>query len=125
VNKSDLPGAETAERDLSELASLGPAPGNWRPRVVRASTVTPSGIPELWAAIEAHERFRAESPDLAQELRRRLEEEILGRVRDLLAEEIAARLETDPSLRGLVDEVIARKIDPRTAADRLLAQRRR
>ncbi len=59
VNKSDLPGAETAERDLAELASLGPAPDGWRSRIVRTSTVVPSGIPELWKAVEAHERFVA------------------------------------------------------------------
>jgi LAO/AO transport system kinase len=125
INKSDLPGAETAERDLAELASLGPAPDGWRSRIVRTSTVVPSGIPELWAAVEAHERFRAESPDHAAELRRRLEEEIVGRVRDVLSLEVARRLATDPALRKLVDRVVARELDPRSAADRLLAPRRR
>ncbi|HYB63361.1 MAG TPA: methylmalonyl Co-A mutase-associated GTPase MeaB [Thermoplasmata archaeon] len=125
INKSDLPGAETAERDLAELASLGPAPDGWRPRIVRTSTVVPSGIPELWAAVEAHERFRADSPGQAAEARRRLEEEIVGRVRDLLSGEIAERLETDPALRQLVDRVVARELDPRSAADRLLSATRR
>ena len=125
VNKSDLPGVETAERDLSELASLGPAPDGWRSRIVRTSTVVPSGIAELWAAVEAHERFRADSPAHAAELRRRIEEEIVGRVRDILSREVAERLETDPSLRKLVDRVVARELDPRSAADRLLAPTRR
>ena len=125
INKSDLPGAETAERDLAELASLGPAPDGWRSRIVRTSTVTPSGIPELWKAIEAHEAFLATSPGHAAERRRRLEEEILGRARDRLAEDLAARLEADPALRRLVDRVVARELDPGTAAERLLAARRR
>ena len=125
INKSDLPGAERAERDLSELASLGPAPDGWRARVVRTSTVTPSGIGELWAAIEAHEQYVAGSSAHAAERRRRTEEEIVGRVRDVLAEELAGRLETDPSLRRLVDEVLAGKLDPRSAADRLLAPLRK
>jgi len=125
INKSDLPGAETAERDLAELASLGPAPDGWRSRIVRTSTVTPSGIPELWKAIEAHEAFLATSPGHAAERRRRLEEEILGRARDRLTEDLAARLEVDPALRKLVDRVVARELDPGTAAERLLAARRR
>ena len=120
INKSDLPGAETAERHLSELASLGPTPDGWRSRIVRTSTVLPLGIPELWAAVEAHEKFLADSPGRRDELRRRLTEEIVSRVRDVLAREVAERLETDPSLRRLVDKVVAREIDPRTAADRLL-----
>jgi len=125
VNKSDLPGAETAERDLADLASLGPAPDGWRARIVRTSTVAPFGIPQLWAAIEAHERFRSGAPDRAAELRRRVEEEIVGRVRDLLARDLAERLETDPGLRRLVDRVVARELDPRSAAERLLAPRGR
>ncbi|HYA10555.1 MAG TPA: methylmalonyl Co-A mutase-associated GTPase MeaB [Thermoplasmata archaeon] len=125
VNKSDLPGAETAERDLAELASLGPAPDGWRSRIVRTSTVAPSGIPQLWAAVEAHERFRADAPDHAAELRRRIEEEIVGRVGDVLSREIAQRLATDPSLRKLVDRVVARELDPRSAAERLIPPARR
>jgi len=121
VNKSDLPGAETAERDLAEFAQLGPAADGWRPTIVRTSTVVPSGIPELWAAVEGHERFLAESPYHAAELRRRLEEEIVGRARDLLALGIAERLETDPALRRMVDQVVAHRLDPRSAAERLVA----
>jgi len=119
INKSDLPGADVAERDLADLASLGTAPDGWRSRIVRTSTVTPSGIPELWKAVEAHERFVAASPGHAAEERRRLEEEIVGRVRDLVTAEFAERLGAEPALRRLVDRVVAREIDPRTAADRL------
>lgn len=122
VNKSDLPGAERAERDLAELASLGPAPDGWRARVVRTSTVTPVGIEQLWEAVLAHERFVAESPEHLLERRRRLEEEIVARVRDRLAGRLADRLQSEPELRRLVDRVLAREIDPRSAADLLLAQ---
>ncbi len=125
VNKSDLPGADVAERDLAEVASMGPAPDGWRPRIVRTSTLAPSGVPELWRAIEAHERFNADSPGRLADRRRRLEEEIVGRVRDLVAEEAATRLRTEPRLRRLVDSVVAHELDPRTAAERLLAERRR
>jgi LAO/AO transport system kinase len=125
VNKSDLPGADTAERDLSDLAAIAPAAGGWRPRIVRTSTVVPSGVAELWEAIEAHERFRAGSPGYAAEQRRRLEEEIVGRVRDVVTQETTELLGTDPALRKLVDRVVARELDPRSAADRLLALRRR
>ncbi len=125
VNKSDLPGSETAERHLSELASLGPGPDGWRPLVVRTSTTAPSGIPRLWEAIEQHERFVAGSEAHRAAERRRLSEEIVGRVRDELTGELVRRLETDPSLRDLVDRVVARELDPRTAADRLLATVRR
>ncbi len=125
VNKSDLPGSETAERYLSELAGLGPGPDGWRARVVRTSATVPSGIPGLWSAIEEHERFVAGSDVHRQAERRRLSDEIVGRVRDELTRELTLRLEAEAELRRLVDQVVARKLDPRSAADRLVAEERR
>ncbi len=125
VNKSDLPGADVAERDLAELASLGAPRDGWRPTVVRTSATTPSGIEELWSAIEAHEAFRAASGDRAGAERRRLAAEIVDRVRDRLAGEVARALEDDPALARLLDQVVDRALDPRTAADRVLEQRLR
>jgi LAO/AO transport system kinase len=125
LNKSDLPGADVAERDLAELASLGPARDGWRPPVVATSTVTPSGIAELWEAVEAHERFLAGAGRREAGERRRLSREIVGRARDSLTVELTRQLERDPRLRRLLDEAVARRLDPRAAADRLLATRGR
>ena len=125
INKSDLPGADTAERYLADLTSLGPAPDGWRPSVVRTSTVTPSGIPELWRAVERHERFLRDAPGHREELRRRFAAEIVARAGATLAAELAHRLEAEPALRALVDQVVARRLDPRSAADRLVPAGRR
>jgi LAO/AO transport system kinase len=124
LNKADLPGAQVAERDLSELAALGPTRDGWRPPVVATSTVTPSGIPELWRAIERHERFLDESGQRAIGERRRMGAEIVGRARDRLTAELTERLETDPELRALLDRVESGSLDPRTAVGELLRSRR-
>jgi LAO/AO transport system kinase len=121
VNKSDLPGSELAERDLSELASLGPARDGWRPTVVRASAVTPSGVPQLWQAIDAHEAFLDSSGTRSSGERIRLAREIVDRARDRLTSDLVRRLESDPELRALLDRVAGRTLDPRSAADRLVA----
>jgi LAO/AO transport system kinase len=120
VNKSDLPGAELAEKDLSELASFSPPRNGWRPSVVRTSAVTPAGIPELWRAIEAHEKFLDDTDGRGAMERRRLAQEIVGRARDRISADLTDRLESDPELRGLLDRVAARTLDPRSAADRLV-----
>ncbi len=120
VNKSDLPGAEIAQRDLAELVALGAGHDGWRPPIVATSTVTPSGIDRLWAAVEAHQRFLDSSGVRRTAERLRLKEEIVGRVRDELAAELADRLDRDPELRELLDRVVARTLDPRSAAERLL-----
>jgi len=121
VNKSDLPGSELARRDLTEYVGLGPKDAGWTPRVVATSTLTPSGIPDLVAAFDAHEAYLDASGGRTEGERRRLAVEIVGLVRDRVGRELTGRLERDPALRQLLDEVVARRIDPRTAAERLAA----
>ncbi len=125
VNKSDLPGAERAARDLSELASLGRSADGWSPRIVRTSTTAPMGLDELWAAIEAHERFLDDSGARATGERRRLAHEIAERVRERVGRDVVGRLQRDRELRDLLDRVAARGIDPASAADRLYRDRYR
>lgn len=123
VNKVDLPGADLAKRDLSELVSLGTGRDGWSPAIVGTSTTEPRGIDELWTAIEAHERFLDDSGLRLAGERRRLAREVVGLVRERVGAELAAELDRDPGLRGLLDRVVAREIDPRTAADRLYRAR--
>lgn len=121
VNKADLPGADRARRDLEEVASLGSVDPNWKPPIVTTSTVEPaSGIPELWAAIEAHERYLDASGERVHGERRRLTQEVLAFARDRIEEDLAH----DPSLERRIDPVLARQVDPETAARRWWSERR-
>lgn len=125
VNKVDLPGAELAKKDLAELVTLGSRGTTWAPPVVGTSTVEPRGIEELWEDVLAHERFLDSSGERTHGERKRLSSEVVGLARDRIGRELTVRLERDPALRRLLDDVVARRIDPRTAADRLVAGRRR
>jgi LAO/AO transport system kinase len=119
VNKTDLPGADLARKDLRELVGLGASRSGWAPTVVGTSTQPPAGIEELWTAVAAHEEFLDRSGQRQVEERRRLSVEIVERVRENVGRALAARLERDPDLRTLLDRVVARTTDPRTAAERL------
>ncbi len=119
VNKSDLPGADTAKRDLDDLVAQGTHEGRWTPVVVATSTIAPTGIDALWEAIESHERFLDSSGARTASERHRLTVEIVGLVRERVGRELAERLEGDRELRTLLDQVVARSLDPRTAARKL------
>jgi LAO/AO transport system kinase len=125
VNKTDLPGADLAKRDLADLVSLGSGSGRWAPAIVGTSTVDPRGVDELWNAVEAHERYLDESGERRAGERRRLAREIVGLVRDRVGQELTVRLENDAEMRRLLDRVVARSLDPRAAAERLMAGERR
>jgi LAO/AO transport system kinase len=126
VNKADLPGAEAAEKDLGELVSLGAPRDGWRPVVVRTSARDRTGIEALWTAIVAHEEFLDADPKRrAAAERGRLAAELVERVRDRFARETAERLAEDPDHGKLLDEVLARRLDPRAAADRVYERQKR
>jgi LAO/AO transport system kinase len=123
VNKSDLPGADLAAKDLSELVALGAAREGWAPIIVPTSTTALSGIDELWSAVEAHERFLDEKGLRSFHERARLSAEITDRVKERVGHEVAERLDRDPELRLLLDRLVAREIDPASAADELFRVR--
>jgi LAO/AO transport system kinase len=119
VNKADLPGADLAAKDLTELVALGKSRENWGAPIVRTSTTVPLGIGELWEAIASHETFLDSSGGRVAGERRRLASEIAGRLRDRVGRDVTERLARDPELRSLLDRVVDRKTDPASAADRL------
>ena len=125
VNKADLPGADAAARYLSEMTQLGPRDGGWRPAVVQTSTVGPKGIEDLWTSVARHEAF-LDSSGTRQKLERgRVTEEMLGLAREQVDARLASALAQRADLQLLIDKVVARQIDPHSAADRLLAEIRR
>ena len=125
INKADLPGADEAAKDLAELAGLGTPRDGWRSAIVTTSTMDGSGVPELWAAVEAHEEFLDQQGLRTKAERQRISEEVVGLVRDRVEADLLRAVEADRRLAGLIDRVVAREIDPHTAADRLHAERRR
>lgn len=125
VNKGDLAGADSAARSLHELASVGAPRDGWRPKVVITSTIARTGIEALWDAVEEHERYLDESGQRATAQRRRLAEEIVELVETRIGRELTERLESDPELARLLELVLSRDLDPRSAADRLYSAVRR
>jgi LAO/AO transport system kinase len=113
VNKSDLPGADSVVRDLTQMLELG-SRGSWVPPIVAASASEGSGIEELWDAIGAHgSHLDGDAGDA--ERRDRAALSIRRALIARLAEEVARR--EVPA--DLVDSVISREIDPWQAARRL------
>jgi LAO/AO transport system kinase len=122
VNKTDKDGANETARDVRGMLELGhgrdPA---WDVPIVLTSATEDRGIDELWASIEAHEEHLRTGGRL--EARRR--ERFGAEIREIVGERLKAALEdaVGPDvLEGLIDDVLERRIDPYSAADKLLQQ---
>ena len=132
VNKADQPGAGRLEAELRGMLELGhavaPPPSDdagptvsWMPPILRTVAVRGEGVDALRDTLDAHVAAldAAAGPGRALVRARRWITEIAaGRLRDVLAGDdgpLPARLEE------LARAVADRRVDPATAADRLLA----
>jgi LAO/AO transport system kinase len=114
VNKGDRPGADRAARQLrAMLSTAGGRVARTPPPVLVASATQEAGVPELADAIEQH-RETARRPERARE-------RAGNQVRRALAVLAARRAEAGADWEGLIGEVAERRLDPLTAAERLLA----
>ncbi len=118
VNKADRPGTDETVSDLRGMLDLSSA-RQWEPPIVRTVATTGEGVDELFDEIARH-RAHLESTGAARERRE-------GRLREELRALVVARMEqrADTLCHGdafdaIVADVAARRVDPYTAADRVL-----
>ncbi len=119
INKSDHPLTDTMVREIRGVLSLGPQEG-WHVPVVQTEASKGLGVVELGEQIAAHRTFIQEEGTLTERRRRNLMNEVIalaaGRMRRKLEESVAK----DESVKEMLDEVVARRLDPASAATRLL-----
>ncbi len=122
VNKADRPGAEQTVHDLEGMLDLTRGGGGWRPPVVSAVGTTGEGTGELWDAVLAHRDHLAATGELARRRADRLRDELALVVVQRLRSEAEARMAAGER-EAVEAEVLARRLDPWAAAERLLGPR--
>ncbi len=119
VNKADHPLADTMIREIRGVLSLGPKL-SWRVPIVRTEAAHYQGIDELVETIIAHRKHIEAEGTLAERRRRNLENEVMTLAAVRLRRRLEESTRDDSEVRALLDEVVARRVDPATAAARLL-----
>ena len=118
INKADRPGAEETRRDLAQMLELSTETG-WRVPIVQTVATTGDGIEELWHAVTSHRAHVVTSGELERRRRFRLGEELREIVTRRLGER-ARELCTGERWEELTEDVLARDLDPWSAADQML-----
>jgi LAO/AO transport system kinase len=119
VNKSDHPLTDTMVREIRGVLSLGPQEG-WRVPILKTEASRGEGIEELAEKIAEHHDYIREAGTLAERRRRNLMNEVLALAAGRLRRRLEAQVHDDESVQELLDEVVARRLDPASAAARLL-----
>jgi LAO/AO transport system kinase len=119
VNKSDHPLTDTMVREIRGVLSLGPQEG-WRVPIVKTEASRNEGVEELAAKMAEHRTFIEEQGTLAERRNRNLMNEVVALAAGRLRRTLEAQVRDDPEVQELLDEVVARRLDPASAAAKLL-----
>jgi LAO/AO transport system kinase len=119
VNKADHPLTDTMVREVRGVLSLGPQEG-WRVPIVKTEASRGEGVEELAEKIAEHRDFIDTEGKLAERRRRNLMNEVVALAAGRLRRELEAQVRDDPAVQELFDEVVARRLDPASAAAKLL-----
>ncbi|GIH04625.1 transporter [Rhizocola hellebori] len=133
VNKADRDGADATYRDIQGMIALGGGisgtaqetgdnggrlPGDWRPKVLKASAAKAEGIDAIVEALEEHRAWLERTGELTRRRRQRAAAEIEA----LALGELRAKFAELPGegLQALAAEVADGRLDPYAASTRLL-----
>jgi LAO/AO transport system kinase len=118
VNKADLPQADAVFKQLHIYTDLQRNAG-WNVPIVKTVAYKDKGIDELMEAIEKHREFLGESGRLDKMLLERGRRQLLATAQSILMDRVLTG--ADALIDELAERIAAREIDPRTAAEQLIA----
>lgn len=118
VNKADRPGVNETVRDLTQMLELG-GERTWSPPIIPTVAATGDGVSELWEAIGQHRKHLDTTGRLVQDRRSRLVAEMESALLTGLRAQVRSAIPESEWL-DLTEEVAKRRVDPWSAARRLL-----
>jgi LAO/AO transport system kinase len=121
VNKSDHPLTDTMVREIKGVLTLAPQ-GSWPVPIVKTEAHRGEGVEELATRLGEHRAHVEAEGTLSERRRRNLHNEVLGIATLRLRRALEATLRDDPEVAELLDEVVARRLDPASAASAILAR---
>ena len=122
VNKADHPLTDTMIREIKGVLALGPR-GGWQVPIVRTEAVRGEGTEELVDRLAEHRAYIEAEGTLTERRRRNLMNEVLAIATFRMRRELEESVREDPDVQELLDRVVARELDPASAATRILEER--
>ena len=119
VNKIDHPLTDTMVREIRGVLSLGDQHG-WRVPIVKTEASRGEGVEELVEKIGEHRAYIEQEGTLAERRKGNLRNEVIALATARMRRKLEKHVSEDESVQELLDEVVARRLDPATAAAKLL-----
>jgi LAO/AO transport system kinase len=122
VNKADHPLTDTMVREIKGVLALGPHEG-WQVPIVRTEAGRGTGVEELLDKLAEHRAYIEAEGTLSERRRRNLMNEVLAIATARMRRELEEALREDEHVQDLLDRVVARELDPASAATTILDER--
>ncbi len=123
VNKADHPLTDTMVREIKGVLALGPH-RDWTVPIVRTEAGRGEGVEELLAKLAEHRAYIEAEGTLSERRRRNLMSEVLAIATFRMRRQLEASIHEDAGVRRLLDRVVARELDPASAATTILERPR-
>jgi LAO/AO transport system kinase len=121
VNKADHPLTDTMVREIRGVLSLAPQRG-WRVPIVKTEALRGDGVGDLVERLDEHRAHIEAEGTLSERRRRNLRNEVVALCTNRMRRKLEEELAEDPEFQRLLDEVVARRLDPASAAAEILAR---
>jgi len=127
VNKADREGAERTAAELRMMIEMGRnsrPPGAWEVPILLTEANRNVGMDRLMEAIENHRQFllKNNAAALHRFEQTRTRKELQNIVKGMLMEKIQWAFEGDKVFTDMVEQIIQKKLDPYTAAEKIIQQ---
>jgi len=127
INKADHPLTDTMIREIRGVLSLAnldrtpeEARGRWRVPIVKTEAARGEGVGELVKSLQEHRDHILAAGQLDERRARNLRSEVLAIATARMRRRLEDELREDAEFQRLLDEVVARRLDPASAAASLL-----
>jgi LAO/AO transport system kinase len=132
INKADHPLTDTMVREIRGVLSLAnldrspeQAKAAWRVPIVRTEATSGRGVAELVERLDEHRAHIVAAGTLAERRARNLRNEVLAIATARMRRRLEEDLESDDAFAELLEQVVARRLDPASAAGELLERAER
>jgi len=121
VNKADHPLTQTMVREIRGVLSLAPQ-GSWKVPILQTEAVEGRGVDELMDKLLEHRAHIEQEGTLSERRRNNLRSEVLALATHRVRRDLEERLAQGDGFEKLIDDVVARRLDPASAAAAILDQ---
>jgi len=120
ANKADRENADKTVFDIESMLDMTPQKDEWRPPVIKTIAITGEGITGLLNKIDEHREY-LEAGALDIRRRQRVEAELVEAIKQRVTESVLRELKERGKFDELIKKILAREMDPYSAADMVLA----